>query len=126
MLVQDPSLAWMPPEKTYVACLEDGAIVGFCAVGASRDDDPGADGEVQMLYVAPASWRGGVGQKLFDAGVAYLRARGFPELILWVLKDNIRARTFYEKNGWLPDGAEKPSFSKPDLDQVRYRLTIPD
>lgn len=123
MLVGDLSLAWMPPEKTYVAIPEHGGIVGFCAVGASRDDDEG-DGEVHMLYVAPDQWRSGIGKQLLDAGTAYLRGRGFRGLVLWVLKDNARARGFYEKEGWRPDGFEKPSFNRPALSQVRYRLEL--
>ena len=75
-----------------------------------------------MLYVAPDFWRAGVGNQLFDSGTAYLRGRGFPELVLWVLEDNERARRFYEKKGWRPDGAKKPSFSRPALSQMRYRV----
>jgi ribosomal protein S18 acetylase RimI-like enzyme len=122
MLMQDHTLAWTPPEKTYVAMTPDESIAGFCAVGASRDDDTPDDGEVYMVYVAPDHWKGGVGRKLFDSGVKYLKTRQFDRLTLWVLKDNVRARTFYERAGWIPEGKEKPSFSKPDLSQVRYRL----
>jgi len=122
MLVGDLTLAWMPPEKTYLAVTADETIAGFCAVGPSRDAEPGDDGEVMMLYISPDFWRGGVGNLLFDSGTAYLRERGFSELILWVLEDNVRARSFYEKKGWRPDGAKKPSFSRPALSQVRYRV----
>lgn len=122
MLAQDPSLALTPPEKTYVACLEDGRIAGFCSIGPSRDEDAGDDGEVQMLYIAPDQWRAGVGRQLFESGVSYLKARGFSRLVLWVLKDNERARRFYERAGWRADGREKPSFNKPVLSQVRYTL----
>jgi ribosomal protein S18 acetylase RimI-like enzyme len=123
MLLGDLTLAWTPPEKTYVAITREERIAGFCAVGASRDDDGDGDGEVFLLYIAPEQWRAGIGQQLFEAGVAYLRERGFPSLTLWVLEDNIRARSFYEKNGWRPDGARKPSYRKADLSQMRYRST---
>jgi GNAT superfamily N-acetyltransferase len=126
MLLGDLTLAWMPPEKTYVAVDENDVIAGFCAVGPSRDEPPGDDGEVQMLYIGPDHWRGGIGNLLFDSGSAYLRGRGFAELILWVLEDNVRARSFYEKKGWRPDGGRKPSFSKPVLSQVRYRVRAAD
>lgn len=122
MLVQDHTLAWMPPEKTYIAVTPDDVIAGFCAVGASRDDDFPDGGEVYMLYVAPEHWKEGVGRLLFETGVKYLQTRPFTGLKLWVLKDNLRARTFYERAGWTPDGKEKPSFSKPDLSQLRYEL----
>lgn len=35
-------------------------------------------------------------------------AAGFHEMALWVLKENWRARRFYERAGFLPDGAEEP------------------
>lgn len=122
MLVQDPSLAWQAPEKTFVAVDEDGRIAGFCAVGASRDEDASSDGEVYMLYVAPEHWGSDAGWRLFESGVGYLESRGFPELVLWVLVDNSRARAFYERAGWRPDGKLKPSFSKAGFSQMRYRL----
>jgi GNAT superfamily N-acetyltransferase len=119
MLQGDHSLAWPPPEKTYVAILEDGeggTIAGFCSVGASRDEDAAEAGEVYMLYVSPDRWRGGIGGLLFDAGVRYLTDRGFPELLLWVLEGNQPARSFYERHGWVTDGAVKPRTARP-----RYR-----
>lgn len=123
MLLGDLTLPWLPPEKTYVAEMEDGSIGGFCAAGASRDEDAGEDGEIHMLYVAPDYWRSGIGNALFKAGVSYLIERGFPQMVLWVLEGNTRARTFYEKHGWLPDGKRKPSASRPELSQVRYRFS---
>ena len=34
-----------------------------------------------------------------------LAEAGFSEAILWVLQGNDRARSFYEGEGWSPDGA---------------------
>jgi GNAT superfamily N-acetyltransferase len=76
---------------------------------------------VYLLYVSPDHWGSGVGSKLFDAGTAYLRERGFSEMTLWVLEGNTKARSFYERKGWSADGARKPSYRKPELAQVRYR-----
>ena len=41
--------------------------------------------------------------------MAQLRERGFERLTLWVLSGNVRARSFYEAQGWVFDGTEKPS-----------------
>ena len=49
MLEGDPSLAWTPPEKTYVAILDDGRIAGFCSVGACGDAAFSAGCESMML-----------------------------------------------------------------------------
>jgi GNAT superfamily N-acetyltransferase len=57
-----------------------------------------------VLYVLPEQWRRGVGATLMQAGMQELRDLGMREAILWVLRDNLRARRFYEQLGWTPDG----------------------
>lgn len=42
----------------------------------------------------------GYGKHLFKRRVEELKALGYDKIILWVLEDNKRARTFYEKNGF--------------------------
>jgi len=37
---------------------------------------------------------------------AALRERGFAEAVLWVLRDNARARGFYARSEWSPTGVE--------------------
>jgi hypothetical protein len=39
-----------------------------------------------------------------QAGMQELRALGMRGATLWVLRDNLRARRFYEHLGWAPDG----------------------
>jgi GNAT superfamily N-acetyltransferase len=91
-----------PP--TFLAEL-DGTIVGFVAVGASRDE--GADGELFAIYVHPDHWGTGVGRALIEAGEQRLRELGHSEALLWVLEDNPRARRFYETAGWSADGTKR-------------------
>ena len=91
----------------YVA-VEDEAVVGFCAVAApSRDDDP-EDGvaEIGAIYVDPDLWRTEIGAALMDVALADLKAEGWPCVTLWVLAENRRARGFYARFGFEPDGAE--------------------
>jgi GNAT superfamily N-acetyltransferase len=71
-------------------------------VGPVRDD--GEVGLIYLLYVLPEQWSRGVGTALMQAGMQELRVLGMPEAALWVLRDNLRARRFYEQIGWAPDG----------------------
>ena len=48
--------------------------------------------------------RGGVGRMLMAEARRRLAEDGFSEAILWVLQGNDRARSFYEREGWEPDG----------------------
>ncbi len=88
----------------WVAAVPD--VRGFLSAGDSRDaDSPGA-GEVYALYVAPEFWGRGLGELLFSASSAWLAQR-YQRGQLWVLAGNHRARRFYRRQGWEPDGAEK-------------------
>ncbi len=106
---------------------QDGCIVGFVLGGPSRDDDaqPGVTGEIMAIYVTPDRWGAGAGAQLMQAALAVLCDQGFHEVTLWVLRDNVRARRFYEVAGFEPDGGEKVEMqSGVSFDEVRYRLRL--
>lgn len=115
-------------EATLVVVTEPAdEIVGFATYGHSRDD--GADGsvvgEVRALYLDPSAWGQGAGATLLRAAVEELTVGGYETATLWVLETNARARRFYEKLGWRPDGTSKlhdwKAFVATD---VRYRLDL--
>jgi GNAT superfamily N-acetyltransferase len=82
-------------------------IAGFVTYGPSRDHDLPDHGEVMALYVHPDSYRGGVGRLLMAEARRRLVEDGHDEAFLWVLDGNHRARAFYEREGWSPDGATR-------------------
>jgi ribosomal protein S18 acetylase RimI-like enzyme len=99
-----------------------GTVAGFAWTGPCRDEDcPEGAGELYAINVAPECWRGGVGTALLEAAHKALVADGFSLAVLWVLPGNDRARRFYERHGWLADGAardeESDGFVVPE---VRY------
>ncbi|GEN79550.1 GNAT family N-acetyltransferase [Actinotalea fermentans] len=80
-----------------------GRVVGIAIGGDGRhvgDHPPVRGRELHVLYVLAAHHGTGVGQALLDAVVA----PGAPAQ-LWVAEQNPRARRFYERNGFRPDGA---------------------
>ena len=85
---------------TWVA-VSGGEVVGWASSGPSRDDPPATALELYAIYVLAASYGSGAGQRLLDAAV------GDGPASLWVLDDNPRARAFYARNGFHPDGAAK-------------------
>lgn len=104
-----------------------GAVVGWGCFGPCRDQDvPDGAGELYALYVAPEHVSTGVGRAVTRTLLERAADEGFPTLVLWVLKDNNRARRFYEKAGFAPDGAEEPfDVDGTPVPEVRYarRLT---
>ena len=80
----------------------------------------GATGEVYALYVAPAHWSTGAGRALTDAFLDGLRATGYRRVVLWTLTENARARRFYARAGFAPDGATNILTALGDVEELRY------
>lgn len=78
---------------------ENGKIVGVTGFGESRDKDLENLGELRTIYVLSEFWGKGVSSQLFFAVYSELKKRSYNGFYLWVLKDNYRARKFYEKMG---------------------------
>lgn len=110
--------------------LEDGArvpvigepVIGFCFVGDADDE---GWGEVYAIYVHPDRWREGVGNRLLEAGSALLREMGHRRALLWVLRDNPRARGFYESQGWrLGKPMRVEEIGGAQVTEVRYETDL--
>jgi GNAT superfamily N-acetyltransferase len=85
--------------RTWVA-ERNGLVAGFCGTGPGGDEDATAGtGEVFALYLRPEVVGTGVGRALFAHAVSDLRERGFHPITLWVLRENVRGRHFYEAAG---------------------------
>ncbi|WP_169944569.1 GNAT family N-acetyltransferase [Microbispora sp. H11081] len=116
------------PRRTEVLVAEaDGSVAGFAAFGPGRDEDvdPASVGEVSAIYLRPEVWGAGVGARLMSAALDGLAAAGFEQAVLWVVDGNTRARRFYERGGWRPDGAVQRDESDGfPLTEVRYRRPV--
>ena len=86
---------------------------GFAAV---------VDGWLEALYVRPAAWGTGLADRLHASAEAELRRRGTPRARLWVLEGNGRARRFYERHGWRPDGTSRVVEFPPHPLDLGYEL----
>ena len=108
---------------TTLVAVDSGTVVGFAVTGRSRDEDADDSvGELYALYLRPDVWGVGAGAQLHDAALRSLA--GFGSNTLWVLDTNARARRFYERHGWQPDGVTKlDDRMGVDLSEVRYRHT---
>ena len=89
------------PSLVFVA--EDaGTIIASASGGPERDGLPGYDGELYGLYVLAAYQRQGIGRALMLTVARRLVADGFKAMVIWVLKENLKARAFYEALGGVP------------------------
>jgi GNAT superfamily N-acetyltransferase len=81
-----------------------------------------ASSELAALYVVPTAWGTGVARALMETALDSMRELGARDAVLWVGEANGRARRFYEREGWVPDGASRSSEIGPA--EVRYRLEL--
>jgi GNAT superfamily N-acetyltransferase len=114
------------PGSIALVAEAEGRVVGFAHVMPSRDADaaPGT-GEVSSIYALPHRWGTGVGRALLTAAETALRDGGCQAATLWVLRDNDRARRFYDRASWAPDGTEKTDeVAGVPVVEVRYRRAL--
>ncbi len=74
-------------------------------------------GEIYGFYLHPSAWGSGSAGALMSRCEEFLRDEGFTSAVLWVLRDNPRARAFYEKAGWHSTGQES-SFAPSDAPET--------
>jgi GNAT superfamily N-acetyltransferase len=112
-------------------------IIGYASFGPERDvlDMPwpypltsggsgGKVAELYALYVHPAWWSTGTGRALMDQVLAKVRAAGYGCITLWVLEANARARRFYQRAGFIPDGARHVFDDLGGVTEIRYRRPL--
>lgn len=96
-------IAFKWPDNLIVA--KDGnQVVGFVGYGKYHDEELTEAGEIFAIYILEEYYGTGVGKALIQAGLEKL---DYPQVAVWVLKDNKRAIRFYEKCGFRFDGREE-------------------
>jgi len=77
-----------------------GEPAGYASFGKARSQGR-EEGEIYELYLAPLYQGLGFGEYLFEGCRANLDDRRLRGLVVWVLRDNRGARTFYAHRGGL-------------------------
>ena len=101
----------------------DDRIEGWVSLGSARDQDKSAAcGELYGIYLTPEYWSQKWGTRLYAQAEKVLREQPFTAITVWVLEANERARRFYEKAGYVPDG--RVTTFGPDLPEMRYEKQL--
>jgi ribosomal protein S18 acetylase RimI-like enzyme len=85
-------------EVTLAAEGRDG-LVGYVSAERARGTRAASEAEISTLYVLKSAQRAGLGRQLFTAAARVVADRGATSLVVWVLRDNLNARGFYERLG---------------------------
>lgn len=75
-----------------------GQPLGFCAI---------REGQLDQLFVAPEARGLGLARTLLADGEARLVAKGIRRPSLLCVIENLRARRFYEREGWIDLGVQE-------------------
>ena len=124
------------PEARRRRAAADG-IVGYAFFGPEQDvlgapwphplspeGQQGQVAELYALYVHPAWWSTGTGRALMGRVLDTATVAGYLSVRLWVLRDNSRARRFYERAGFAPDGASHALEGLGGVTEIRYRRSL--
>ena len=65
--------------------------------------------ELICIHSLLNNWRKGFGTKMMERVLKDVKKARYKKIILWVFKENERARGFYEKNGFVTFEKEKPN-----------------
>ncbi|MEW6436938.1 MAG: GNAT family N-acetyltransferase [Pseudomonadota bacterium] len=91
------------PARTSAFIVEvNDRAVGFGSYGGQRSEllaSRGFDGEIEAIYLLKIAQRRGVGRRLMGLMATALIDRGFAGGSVWVLRNNVGARHFYETLG---------------------------
>ena len=88
---------------------------------AARDAELAGKAELICIHSLPENWHRGYGSRMMDRVLQDIREAGYAEAVLWVFRDNLRARAFYEAKGFSSTGLTKPAF---DTEEVLYAKKI--
>lgn len=114
-----------PKAKLLVAETEAGEIVGFARGGPIRNKGAEAlatEAEIFAIYLFDKVKRQGIGRKLMAGVFHHLSHQGFRSVGLWVLKENLPARRFYEALGGQAGPEQSFDVRGQRLVEIAYRF----
>ncbi len=105
---------------SYVV-IDDGRYIGTSCIGGARDQAMAGWGEIFSFYLLPEYFGAGYAYPLLQSVLQALTKAGYSNIYLWVLEDNMRARSFYEKNGFNSNGDTTTlNIGGKELKELRY------
>lgn len=88
---------------------------------AARDPEFAGKAELICIHSLPDNWHKGFGSQMMDFVLDDIKKAGYSEVVLWVFRDNLRARAFYEAKGFILKGTARPAF---DTEEVLYSKSL--
>ena len=109
--------------NTMVLELE-GELGGYSTIGRNRTPSLPFTGEILELYMKPTYQGLGFGRRLFEASKQALYSRNLSDLIIWSLKDNHSACSFYKRMGGQIIAEQNECFGQTKFRKIAYGWKI--
>lgn len=90
-----------PELLDHILVYDDGIVKGTVRAAESPDDIRNAEMELTDFYVEPFFKGQGIGRKLIEYFCEEAQKKGKKKVYLWVIEENLAARRFYERNGFV-------------------------
>ena len=104
-----------------LVCIDNGRIVGTSSFCESRFSQFSGWAEIIAIYLLADYMGRGFGKALFDSVIVELKKMGYRNIFLWVLEENLRARKFYEKEGFImTDAYLDDNIGGKNVCEIRY------
>ncbi|HEV2565854.1 MAG TPA: GNAT family N-acetyltransferase [Microvirga sp.] len=116
-----------PQARLLVAETGNGEIVGFACGGPVRRESAerlGTEAEIFAIYLLDKVKRQGIGRGLMGGILDHLGRHGFRSVGLWVLKENLPARRFYETLGGTPGAEQSFDLRGQTVVEIAYRFGL--
>ncbi len=108
-------------QYTAFVVMDGEKYAGTSSIAPARDEGLEGWGEIVSIYMRPEYFGRGYAGPLLEYVIGALAERGYSDIYLWVLSENVRARRFYEKNGFQKkDHTKNINIGGTDLTEVRY------
>jgi len=89
----------LPARAPQAVVVWDDPVAGYAYSGPEREGDAEHRGELYAIYLLPERRRQGGGRLLVAAAAERLAAADLKSMLVWVLRENLPARRFYETLG---------------------------
>ncbi len=82
---------------------EQNQVLAMLSFGETADTDIANAFEIWRIYIAGQAQRKGIGKQLLDFAEQQAKQQGYRNIVIWAFKNNYRAISFYQKNGYCID-----------------------
>ncbi len=82
---------------------------------AARDKEYKGKAELICIHSLPDNWHKGFGSMMMDHVLSDIKKAEYSEVVLWVFRDNVRAKAFYEAKGFEFTGISQPAFGTEEV-----------